>query len=79
MQIGVHEVVAQQHLQVGVQANVRQRHVVLVVRAVHVGGDQLALLKRLHLREWITGHYPVLCRTSSNTIVSLHEPYNCKG
>ena len=44
----MHKVVLQQHLQVAAQPNVGQMYAVLVGRLVHIGGDQPALLKRLH-------------------------------
>mmetsp|Transcript_18612 Transcript_18612/g.47158 ORF Transcript_18612/g.47158 Transcript_18612/m.47158 type:complete len:443 (-) Transcript_18612:854-2182(-) len=46
--VRVDEVVAQQHLQVAVQPRLGQRVAVLVLRLVDKGGDEVAVLKRLH-------------------------------
>ncbi|KAA6429542.1 MAG: hypothetical protein FRX49_00934 [Trebouxia sp. A1-2] len=52
MQIRMHKVVLQQHLQVAAQPNVCQLDTVLVCGLVHIGRDQPSLLKGLHQHAW---------------------------
>ncbi len=63
------EVVAQQHLEVGIEAEVGQGSGADVAGMVDVVGDELALLKRLH--QHITGHQrPHLMATQASSATS---------